>query len=393
VALAAVLALALLATFLYQPFAYWFGQGYTRVDIWEGSRTPLTSYFSHWGLFLFIIVSWMCWETYHWMKTTPSAALKKLEPYLTWIYAVLILALILMVVFLVMGLPVGLVALPIGLWTVVLMLRPGRSDGGRFHLFMIGTAITLTLAVELIYLPGDIGRMNTVFKFYLQAWILFALAAGVCFGWLVKSMRYWRMRLVFFWQVILFVLVAAGALFTVLGTADKVRDRMAPDAPQTLDGMTYMAYARYYDMGLDMQLIEDYFAIQWMQDHIIGSPVILEGQAYEYRWGNRYTIYTGLPGVVGWNWHQRQQRAVLRNNAVQDRVNAVDTFYTTEDMTFVSAFLEAHNVSYIVVGQLEQAFYPGVGLAKFQLHEGQLWDAVYRVGSTVIYQVRKSSGR
>jgi YYY domain-containing protein len=389
VALAAVLALALLSTFLYQPFAYWFGQGYTRVDIWEGSRTPLGSYFTHWGLFLFIIVSWMCWETYHWMKTTPASALKKLEPYLNWIYAVLILALIILIAFLVMGIPVGLIALPIGLWTVVLMLRPGRSDGGRFHLFMIGTAVALTLAVELIYLPGDIGRMNTVFKFYLQAWILFALAAGVCFGWLVKSTRYWRMRLVFIWQVILFMLVAAAALFTVLGTADKLRDRMAPDAPHTLDGMTYMAYASYYDMGLDMQLIEDYFAIRWMQDHIEGSPVILEGQAYEYRWGNRYTIYTGLPGVVGWNWHQRQQRAVLRNNAVQERVNGVDTFYNTEDMTFVTAFLEAHDVAYIVVGQLEQAFYPGLGLAKFQLYEGQLWDAVYRVGSTVIYQVRK----
>jgi YYY domain-containing protein len=389
VALAAVVCFVLLSTFLYQPFAYWFGQGYTRIDIWEGSRTPLGSYFTHWGLFLFIIVSWMCWETYHWMKTTPASALKKLEPYLTWIYAVLILALIILIGFLVMGIPVGLIALPIGLWTVILMLRPGRSDGGRFHLFMIGTAVTLTLAVELIYLPGDIGRMNTVFKFYLQAWILFALAAGVCFGWLVKSTRYWRMRLVFIWQVILFMLVAAAALFTVLGTADKLRDRMAPDAPHTLDGMTYMAYASYYDMGLDMQLIEDYFAIRWMQDHIEGSPVILEGQAYEYRWGNRYTIYTGLPGVVGWNWHQRQQRAVLRNNAVQERVNAIDTFYATEDMGFVSAFLEEHDVSYIVVGQLEQAFYPGVGLAKFQLYEGQLWDAVYRVGSTIIYQVRK----
>ena len=388
VALAAVFALILLSFLLYQPFAYWFGQGYTRVDIWEGNRTPLDSYFTHWGLFLFIIVSWMSWETYHWMKTTPASHLEKIKPYLTWVHAILILFFIIMLLFLLMGVPVGLIVLPIGLWVVVLMLRPDRTDSGRFHLFLIGTAVTLTLVVELVFLPGDVGRMNTVFKFYLQAWIMFALAAGVCFGWLLQSLRYWRVRLAFFWQGFLFLLVAGSALFTLLGTADKIRDRMVPNAPQTLDGMAFMAYATYYDMGLDMQLVEDYYAIQWMQDHIEGSPVILEGQAYEYRWGNRYTIYTGLPGVVGWNWHQRQQRAVLRSSVVQERVNDVDTFYTTEDMVFVIDFINTHDVSYIVVGQLEQAFYSGPGLEKFRAYQGQLWDVVYQVGSTVIYEVR-----
>jgi uncharacterized membrane protein len=175
----------------------------------------------------------------------------------------------------------------------------------------------------------------------------------------------------------------------MMGTADKIRDRMVPGAPQGLDGMAFMAYATYYDMGTEMRLVDDYFAIQWMQDHIQGSPVIVEGQAYEYRWGNRYTIYTGLPGVVGWNWHQRQQRAVLRNNVVQERVNRVDTFFTTEDVAYTVEFLQAYDVAYIVVGQLEHAFYPGHGLEKFQIYDGQLWDAVYRVGSTTIYQVRQ----
>ena len=45
---------------------------------------------------------------------------------------------------------------------------------------MIGTALTLTLVVELVYLIGDIGRMNVVFKLYNQAWVLFALCAGFC---------------------------------------------------------------------------------------------------------------------------------------------------------------------------------------------------------------------
>jgi len=280
---------------------------------------------------------------------------------------------------------VTIVILPMAVWALVLMFRPGRSDGRRFLLFLIGTALILTLVVEMVYLPGDIGRMNTVFKLYLQAWIMFALSAGVCFGWLVKSIRYWHFRLATVWLVILFSLLTASLLFTVMGTRDKINDRMAMEAPKGLDGMGQ--YATYHDMGEEMVLEEDYHAIQWMQDNIEGSPVILEGQAFEYRWGNRFTIYTGFPGVVGWNWHQRQQRAILRNNVVQERVDAVNLFYTTEEKTYVVDFIDEYDVSYIVVGQLERVFYPGPGLDKFDMYIGQLWEEVYHSGETIIYQV------
>jgi len=388
-AAAAILALVITAVVLYQPFEYWYGQGYSQVEIWNGSRTPLSSYLTHWGYFLFIIASWMAWETYHWMKTTPQSAIKSLKPFISRIYAAIALFLVLLFVFLIMGVVVAVIVLPLGVWAVILMLRPGRSDGRRFLLFLIGTALTLTLVVEVIYLPGDIGRMNTVFKFYLQSWILFGLSAGVCVGWLIKSFRYWNLRLASIWQAVLFTVVTAAALFTMMGTADKIRDRMATDAPRTLDGMAFMAYASYYDLGVKMDLEEDYRAIIWMQENIQGSPVILEGQAYEYRWGNRFTIYTGLPGVIGWNWHQRQQRAILRSNIVQERVDAVNLFYITEDIGYVKNFIEAYDVSYIIYGQLERIFYPGTGLEKFEQYNNVLWKEIYSQDNTIIYEVLK----
>ena len=59
-------------------------------------------------------------------------------------------------------------------------------------LFMVGTGMVLTLVVELVVLHGDIGRMNTVFKFYLQVWTLFAVSAAAALGWLLGPLRRWQ---------------------------------------------------------------------------------------------------------------------------------------------------------------------------------------------------------
>ena len=56
---------------------------------------------------------------------------------------------------------------------------------GAFALLMLAMALSIGIAVELITIENDISRMNTVFKFYLQAWWLMAAAAAYLL---------WRMR-------------------------------------------------------------------------------------------------------------------------------------------------------------------------------------------------------
>jgi uncharacterized membrane protein len=123
-----------------------------------------------------------------------------------------------------------------------------------------------------------------------------------------------------------------------------------------------------------------------MQDNVQGSPVIVEANCPEYRWCTRFTIYTGLPGVVGWNFHQRQQR-VYTSPWVEARVAAVGNFYNSVDPEFIRTFLKTYDVKYIIVGQLERAAYTPEGIAKFDQLEGQYWREVYRDGATVIYEV------
>ncbi len=48
-----------------------------------------------------------------------------------------------------------------------------------FALLTLLTALLLTFSVEFVYLRDTFGtRMNTVFKFYFQAWVLLALVAS-----------------------------------------------------------------------------------------------------------------------------------------------------------------------------------------------------------------------
>jgi uncharacterized membrane protein len=331
----------------------------------------------------------MIWETIDWMATTPISALRRLQPYLFGFYAAGFLLLLGVGYLLFRGVGIAWLVLPLAAWAGVLLLRPGTSDARRAVLFMIGTALVLTLFVEVAVLRGDLGRMNTVFKFYLQAWTLLAVSAGACLLWLLPAVfRRWSGGWQTGWQVALAVLVFSAGLFPLTAGADKIRDRISITAPKTLDGMTYMSYSRYTQNEREMDLSEDARAIRWMQENVPGSPVIVEANTPEYLWGSRFTINTGLPSVVGWNWHQRQQRAVTPSDWVTDRVQAVNEFYRGNNRKNTEDFLKMYLVQYIVVGQLERAVYQGLGFEKFELWNGDLWQEVYRDGETLIYQVR-----
>jgi uncharacterized membrane protein len=244
-------------------------------------------------------------------------------------------------------------AFPLAAWALVLIFRPGQAPAKRFVLFLIGSGFVLTLAVELIVLVGDIGRMNTVFKFYLQDWSMLSISAAFAFIMVFPRRSEWSGWLTTTWQIVVSVLVFCAALFPLLAGADKIRDRISTEAPHTLDGAAYMSSSYFNDNGVNIDLSQDYEGIQWMQRNVKGSPVIVEANTVEYRWGSRYTIYTGLPGVVGWNWHQRQQRAAVPSSEVTDRVEEIKKFYETTDLEETQAFLQKYNVHYIVVGQLE----------------------------------------
>ena len=356
-ALIGVVGLLGLAYLLYLPYHLWYGQAYGAVKLWDGAHTPVSAYLVVHGAFLFAIVAWMTWETREWMATTPLSELARLRPAFGSLVAAAGGLLVVTLFLMLKGIVIAWIVVPVIVWAGILALRPGLALEKRFVLVLTAAATALTFLVEVVVTVGDISRMNTVFKFYLQVWEMFALAAAAAVVWTSDALPAWRPAWRRVWVVAVTALVLGAALYPLIASVAKIRDRWSSAAPHTLDGMAYMPFVTYFDVAGPITLAEDQAAIRWLQSEVQGSPVIVEANVPEYRWGSRMTVYTGLPGVLGWNWHQRQQRALAGDPTVFSRAEAITSFYVTPSIDEARDFLARYQVRYVIVGQLERMYY------------------------------------
>jgi len=92
--------------------------------------------------------------------------------------------------------------------------------------------------------------------------------------------------------------------------------------------------------------------------------------------------------VVGWRWHQAQQRAALPDSMVDWRRNDVDECYNTTDTARAWEILSRYGVRYVYVGAYERAYYDPAGLAKFEgLVARGVLRVVYDAEGVRIYEV------
>ncbi|MBA2450741.1 MAG: glycosyltransferase family 39 protein [Chloroflexi bacterium] len=404
--LAAGAGIATTATLLFLPYQRHyelFYAGVTRVK----QSTSLIQFLTIFGLFFFVlgallaIESALAWQRAGrapgWVPASAGGAyrvvgLVPLPPNATgWLAAPSLVLAVVAVGLYLAGLQTAAFLVAMTALVVIHALRLRRSAESLLLLAMAGLATSIVLVPEVFALKGDVGRMNTVFKFYLQAWVLLSFVAAVSVVLVTRQLR----RLVQHgqlstawttgWGIGLTILLLGAAIYPLRATPVKLGHRFNSLEP-TLDGMAYMTRAGYEDKDRDLRLPEDYAAIHWMLRNVEGSPVILEGNAGLYRWGSRFSIYTGLPTIIGWDWHQKQQRGDYAP-WIDDRLKDVKTLYETRSATTASSLLRKYDVAYIVVGGLERAYYPAAGLEKFDGMVGKGLDVAYRAGSVTIYRV------
>jgi DNA-binding beta-propeller fold protein YncE/putative effector of murein hydrolase LrgA (UPF0299 family) len=258
----------------------------------------------------------------------------------------------------------------LALLSLHLALRRTMSQTLRFSAVLLSFAFFVTAGVDVIHIWD---RMNTVFKFYLESWFLFAVAGAAATFELRRGLIQSRfLRTV--WQAALVVLVAT-ALFTAGTATYGVLTTFRVKTPRpTLDGTAYLAPRDAHEAA----------AFEWLNKDIRGIPVIAEAYGPSYQDYARVSMNTGLPTVLGWDYHVHQR---AHSNADINRRKAdLKKLYTTDERTVAAEILRNYHVSLVYVGRLERREYAGGNLLRFKEWD-DLLTPIYQNEGTTIFAV------
>ncbi len=169
---------------LFWPFASNYGVGYTSLSLWPGSYTYVEQLSGH----LWAVPASDC---HLFVQRNPGLGTEPgrrtdcagWESFAKPLLLSLGLYLVLVLLLVIRGYWIAPVVLTLIITAGLLGLRSGIDAARRIVLILIASALGLTFVVEIVVLDGDIGRMNTVFKFYMQVWLILSVVGGAAAIW------------------------------------------------------------------------------------------------------------------------------------------------------------------------------------------------------------------
>lgn len=232
-------------------------------------------------------------------------------------------------------------------------------------------AFAVTAGCDLVFVWD---RMNTIFKFYLEAWFMLSIASAVAAHavWTGTLPTQGLFRHV--WQAAFVVLLGVGAFTTGSGTYAVINTNRVRTEKPTLDGMAY----------LRLKAPDELAAFEWLNRHVPGIPVLMEAHGDSYQDYTRVSMNTGLPTVLGWGYHVFQRAHAWPD--INRRKADIEIAYTSDNKDVVAAILQRYHVALVYVGPVERRTYAGANLERFK-EWNDLLTPVYENPGVTIFAV------
>jgi uncharacterized membrane protein len=246
-----------------------------------------------------------------------------------------------------------------------------------FALLLVLLGILLVLGPEFFFLRDQFGwRINTIFKFYYQAWLLLGVVAAYASAHLFNILT---KRWLLVYQISLVVLLGVCLLYICFGVWERTH-AFNPAAGWSLDGVSY----------LRQQNPDELAAIDWLA----AAPAGVVAEAISYTGGSyssyaRVATISGQPAVLGWIGHESQWRG--GGSEMGSRSADIESLYCSRHWGDAQLVIDRYNIRYVFVGALEYATYvPGQGACQSGLNEvkfRQNLEVAYQIGDVAIYAV------
>ncbi len=243
-----------------------------------------------------------------------------------------------------------------------------------FALALAAIGLGLTLTPEIVYLRDNFGwRMNTIFKFYYQAWLLFGLAGAFTIATSLTRWRGWRIAPATL-SLAALALALNSTIYLVAGAYSKTQGF---SRPPTFDASAYLAGVAPAEYG----------AVEWVRANTLPADIVVEGKGRSYAADtNRISTMTGRQTLLGWDGHESQWRGRAYGRMAAGRPEALQAIYGGASPAEALRLLEAFGASYLYVGPSERAQY-GLSPAVERALYAQL-ELVYEDGASPDTMVR-----
>ena len=217
------------------------------------------------------------------------------------------------------------------------------------YYLLLFTAFILLYLSELFYVKDIFGnRMNTIFKFHYQVWIVFSITSGISLKFLFEYNLRNITRIIL--SISFLILATSNIYFVTASYLTKIKE--SSNLNPNLSSINHLENDT-----------NKYELIKYLRLNSNHNDVIIETQGKSYTNDSQISSESRIPTILGWVGHQLQWRS--NHSDIYNREEDIDTFYISNDSQEIINIINKYSITMIILGPNEIEKYNINSLNKF----------------------------